>query len=359
MARSNNRVLASIFFLALSWTLISLSQPAQAVTAELFFSEYIEGSSNNKALEIYNGTGLAVDLAAGGYNVQMYFNGSSTAGLTINLTGVVANGDVYVLAHSSASSAILAQADQTNSSGWFNGNDAMVLLKGTTIIDVIGQIGLDPGTEWGTGLTSTADNTLRRKSNITGGDTNGSDFFDPSVEWDGFATDTFSGLGSHSLLTATWTIDKSVTPDTLYLFTGDSATVTYTISVVNTTPSIHDTIHVNDSNGGLFTFNESGSVSYTKTYSCDGDQGTHNNIATIEETGQSDDASVTVNCYSVLSFSGQICYYSCNIGYCPPSHCDINIPGIMGCMDVGQVTYCGCTPPCPPSSCRVLIPSEP
>ena len=37
---------------------------AQAATAELFFSEYIEGSSNNKALEIFNGTGAAVDLAS-------------------------------------------------------------------------------------------------------------------------------------------------------------------------------------------------------------------------------------------------------------------------------------------------------
>src|SRR5262245_13246512 len=56
------------------------------VPAELFISEYIEGSSNNKALEIYNGTGAAIDLAAQGYNVQMYFNGSASAGLTINLT---------------------------------------------------------------------------------------------------------------------------------------------------------------------------------------------------------------------------------------------------------------------------------
>ncbi|HEY9494676.1 MAG TPA: hypothetical protein VIR15_07480, partial [Intrasporangium sp.] len=42
---------------------------AQAAPTELFFSEYIEGSSNNKALEIYNGTGAPVNLATGGYNV--------------------------------------------------------------------------------------------------------------------------------------------------------------------------------------------------------------------------------------------------------------------------------------------------
>ncbi len=120
--------------------------------------------------------------------------------LTINLTGTVAAGDVYVLAQSSANAAILAQADQTNGSGWFNGDDAVVLRKGTTIIDVIGQIGFDPGTEWGTGLTSTADNTLRRKATVCAGDPNGSDAFDPSVEWDGFATDTFGGLGSHTIM---------------------------------------------------------------------------------------------------------------------------------------------------------------
>lgn len=164
----------------------------------LFISEVIEGSSNNKAIEIYNGTGAPIDLAAGGYSIQMFFNGSTTAGLTINLTGVVQPGDVFVLAQASASAAILAQADQTNGAGWFNGDDAIVLRQGSTVLDVVGQVGFDPGAEWGTGLTSTADNTIRRKETVTDGDTNGSDAFDPSAQWDGFATDTFSGLGSHT-----------------------------------------------------------------------------------------------------------------------------------------------------------------
>jgi predicted extracellular nuclease len=172
---------------------------AGAVSSELFFSEYIEGSSNNKALEIYNGTGAAIDLTAGAYNVQMFFNGSSSAGLTINLIGSVANGDVFVLAQSNAAAAILAQADQTNGAGWFNGDDAVVLRRDTTVVDVIGQVGFDPGTEWGTGLMSTADNTLRRKPTIEAGDTDGADAFDPSVQWDGLATDTFDGLGSHTV----------------------------------------------------------------------------------------------------------------------------------------------------------------
>ena len=196
------KVFASLIILALSLALIPPSQSARALASEIFISEYIEGTSNNKAIEIYNGTGAAVDLSTGGYNLQMYFNGNATAGLTINLTGTVADGDVYVIAHSSASAAILAQADQTNGAGWFNGDDAVVLRKGTTVIDAIGQIGFDPGSEWGTGLTSTADNTLRRKGTISAGDTNGSDAFDPSIEWDGFATNTFDGLGSHTLASA-------------------------------------------------------------------------------------------------------------------------------------------------------------
>ncbi len=169
-----------------------------AAASELFFSEYIEGSSNNKALEIYNATGSAVDLAASDYNIQMYFNGSTSAGLTINLVGTVADGDVFVLAQSNAATEILAQADQTNGAGWFNGDDAVVLRKGTTIIDVIGQVGFDPGSQWGIDLVSTADNTLRRKDHICAGDTNGSDVFDPSAEWDGYANNTFDGLGAHT-----------------------------------------------------------------------------------------------------------------------------------------------------------------
>ena len=187
-----------LFTLTVCSTLTLWSSLVFAQPTELFISEYIEGTSNNKAIEIYNGTGAPVDLASNGYNIQMFFNGSAAAGLTINLTGTVAAGDVYVIAQSSANATILAQADQTNGAGWFNGDDAVVLRRGTTVVDAFGQGGFDPGTEWGTGLASTADNTLRRKNTVCAGDTNPADPFDPSAEWDGFATDTFSGLGAHS-----------------------------------------------------------------------------------------------------------------------------------------------------------------
>ncbi len=199
MKRNTFKLLVFVMALALMLNTLPASRIALAdSSSELFFSEYIEGTSNNKALEIYNATGSAVNLTAGGYNVQMYFNGSASAGLTINLTGTVLDGDVFVLAHSSAAADVLAQADQTNGAGWFNGNDAVVLRKGATIIDVLGQIGFNPGTEWGTGLVSTADNTLRRMPNVCAGDPDGSNAFDPSIEWDGFATNTFTGLGAHA-----------------------------------------------------------------------------------------------------------------------------------------------------------------
>jgi uncharacterized protein len=201
-SKSRVRLLPALLAVAAVVPLVFALGSARAAPTELFFSEYIEGTSNNKALEIYNGTGAPVDLGANGYAVQMCFNGSASCSLTISLTGTVAPGDVFVLAQSAASPVILAQADQTNGAGWFNGDDVVVLRKGATLIDVIGELGVDPGTEWGTGLASTADNTLRRKPAIEAGDSNPGDVFDPAAEWDGFATDDFTGLGAHSTVVA-------------------------------------------------------------------------------------------------------------------------------------------------------------
>ncbi len=97
---------------------------------DLFISEYVEGSSLNKAVEIYNGTGAAVNLAAGGYAIDIYFNGNTSPGTTISLSGTLAPGDVWVVADDGADPAILAVADQTSTSNFFNGDDAVVLRKG-------------------------------------------------------------------------------------------------------------------------------------------------------------------------------------------------------------------------------------
>ncbi len=79
----------------------------------------------------------------------------------------------------------------------FNGDDTVLLLKNDVVIDAIGQLGVDPGTEWGTGDTSTQDATLRRKTTVTSGDADASNAFDPAVEWDGFAINTLDGLGGY------------------------------------------------------------------------------------------------------------------------------------------------------------------
>lgn len=172
------------------------SLAATAAQAELFISEYIEGSSNNKAIEIFNPGSDSVNLS--GWQLQTFFNGSLTAGLTLNLNGTLAPGAVYVVAHASANAQILAQANQTTSAGWFNGDDAVALVRAGERVDVFGQIGFDPGTAWISGTVTTLDRTLRRKPGITTGDNVGDDPFDPAVEWDVYPQDDASDLGQHA-----------------------------------------------------------------------------------------------------------------------------------------------------------------
>ncbi len=168
-------------------------------TDDLLISEYVEGSSLNKAVELYNGTAAALDLGAGGYSLQVFFNGSTTPGTVIALSGTVAPGDVFVLAEGTADAAILAVADQTTTEALFNGDDAVVLYRGSQVVDAIGQVGFDPGDEWGTGLVSTKDNTLRRRPDACAADADPNDAFDPAEHFAGFANDTFDGLGSAAL----------------------------------------------------------------------------------------------------------------------------------------------------------------
>jgi len=178
-------------------------QTAYAAPTDLIISEYIEGSSNNKAIEIFNGTGASVDLGAGLYRLELYSNGSATVSQFIALTGVIADGDVLVLSHASANATILAVTDITSSTVInFTGNDAIVLRKNGAsgpVVDSIGQVGFNPGSEWGTGVVSTGENTLQRINSVCAGDTNPSDIFDPSIEWNGFAQNTSTGLGAHSV----------------------------------------------------------------------------------------------------------------------------------------------------------------
>ena len=213
MSPSPRRLPAALAAAALAATgIVAFASPAAAASGDLLISEYVEGSSNNKAIEIYNPSTAVVDLAAEGYALQISFNGGSSTGSPIGLTGSIAPDDVHVIASSSGATGLLALADQTTSASLFNGDDAVMLLKDGAIVDVLGQIAPDPGTEWGTGLNSTADNTLRRAADTCVGDTNSTDPFDPAVGWIGFAADTFGGLGTHEADCALPPVDPEPTP---------------------------------------------------------------------------------------------------------------------------------------------------
>ena len=116
--------------LAVSFVVPTLSSPVEAAThtSDLLISEYIEGSSFNKALELYNGTGSDIDLA--NYSLELYSNGASTASQTLPLSGTLKNGDTYVLYHKDANADIKSKGDLENSTVInFNGDDAVVLKK--------------------------------------------------------------------------------------------------------------------------------------------------------------------------------------------------------------------------------------
>ena len=168
----------------------------------LFFSEYLEGSSFNKALEVFNNTAAPVPLSS--CTVRLYSNGAAapSQSVTLGASGDLAPGAAFVLCHASAAPAILSVCGRQDSAVVnFNGDDAIDLVCDGQVVDVIGRIGTDPGDAWigSGGLASTKDRTLRRKCGITHGDPDGSDPFDPDAEWDSNAVDTFDGLGAHAV----------------------------------------------------------------------------------------------------------------------------------------------------------------
>ena len=174
-----------------------LLPPGPGGAADLFFSEYIEGSSNNKALEIYNPTTQTVSLSS--YAVKTYFNGGTTSNANLTLTGTLAPGAALVLVNNGASATFKIAGSVTTTVATFNGDDAITLEKLGVVIDRFGQVGFDPGTAWTGGTISTVDRTLRRLSSIKSGDNNATAVFDPSVQWVGFPVDTADGLGSHTV----------------------------------------------------------------------------------------------------------------------------------------------------------------
>ena len=181
-------------------------EPSTNVATDLFISEYIEGTSNNKAIEIYNGTGAAVNLS--NYRVTLFSNGSSehhaTNIATFTVDQVLNPGETLVIYNSGSSELLKARLTHaaisiTSTVTYFNGDDALALEKKNgeawDRIDVFGVIGVDPGTNWPVGDGSTLDNTLVRNANV------GSPSATWDVtQWDVHPKDTFTHLGTHTFL---------------------------------------------------------------------------------------------------------------------------------------------------------------
>lgn len=213
-------------------------QESTVNASDLFISEYIEGSSNNKAIEIYNGTGSSVDLSA--YSVETYTNGGVSAAYNLTLSGTLANNDVYVIYNSGANATIVAAGDVASTVTYYNGDDAVVLKKNGTIIDIFGRIGEDPGTAWTSGEYSTVEKTLRRKSTVSGGVATNPESGFPTLttEWDVYPQDNADNLGAHTYAGIGYVKTQvsgspfTVTGETSKAITGLSASTTYYYTVV-------------------------------------------------------------------------------------------------------------------------------
>ena len=156
-----------------------------SVASDLFISEYIEGSSYNKAIEIFNGTGSAVDLS----NYSLFQNNAGGATTySLALSGTIQNNSTFVVANNSASNEIKALANLTTTSSVmaFNGNDAVSLKKGATVIDLFGILG--------NSTNYAIDTTYVRKSSVSSPVSTWN-----TDEWDTFSTDDISHLGAHTM----------------------------------------------------------------------------------------------------------------------------------------------------------------
>ena len=156
---------------------------------ELFFSEYVEGSGNNKAIEIVNLTDNAIDLSA--YSIKKQSNGAGNWINEFPLSGTINVNDVFVTINYQADNAtLIAEADLLSpEAGYgapinFNGNDPVGLFKNDVLIDIIGVLGV---------TSKNYENmTLRRKTSVTEPVTSYN-----SNEWDEFAQNTVDGIGYH------------------------------------------------------------------------------------------------------------------------------------------------------------------
>ena len=224
--------------------------------SDLFFSEYVEGSHNNKALEIYNPTGAAIDLSD--YQMSRYSNGGTspnyvglTTGGTLDAHSVLVvvldkqdpagtGYDTIVFDELRAMADIfLCPVYEQNKMMYFNGNDAVSLEKISdgTIVDLIGKVGEDPGDGWTDDPSSgfvdigewwrlwTKDQTLVRKPSIKEGVHANPSEFNATLEWDSLPRNTFDSLGTHTCdCGSAMSIDQTFNTDPKLVFFPNPAT---------------------------------------------------------------------------------------------------------------------------------------
>lgn len=225
----------------------ALALNAQSFCTDLFFSEYVEGSSHNKALEVYNPTTSTVTLS--NYRIIRYSNGSAVPVDSFDLTGSLPANSVWVITNGQATpdaqgafcdSALMAMADQLGPAPYvagtavmfMNGDDALGLIRISpyAILDIFGKIGEDPGQSWSDvfpytdaqGSWWTVNHTLQRKAAVTGGVTTNPSAFNVTTEWDSLPSNTWTGLGQHTCVCANVGIAETNAADKMSVYPNPS-----------------------------------------------------------------------------------------------------------------------------------------